>query len=310
MTPHDGDLERLQRWMQTVISHPDGITVGIASSSAQQHIDVTADDVEDVICRSRALGSIERLAVYGNAYYARLIECLAAEFPTVREAVGEEAFSGFVFGYLQDYPSTSYTLSDLGAGFPAYLADTRPSRAGDQPDWADFLVDVATLERLYSDVFDGPGEEQLTLIDAEELKSISPGRWGEVRLETVPSLRLVELRFPVQEYVTAVRQGETATFPEPRPTRLAVNRREFVVRRRMLERLPFDLLKRLQDDEPLGEAIEGAVAAVDVDTSDLSDRLRKWFREWTAAGYFVAVKDSSPGCAPRGRAPRRQSVTK
>ena len=286
-------LDQIQRWMQAVITHPDGVCAGIESAAARALIDVTREQVEQVIDRSQALGSVDRLAVYGNAYYARLIECLAAEFPSVRQAVGEEAFSGFVFGYLQEYPSTSYTLSDLGAGFADYLADSRPERESQQPDWADFLVDVATLERLYSDVFDGPGEEELSMLNAEQLVAIPQERWGEVRFETAPSLRLVELRFPAQEFITAVRKRVTSTFPDPVPTRLAVNRREYIVRRRSVQRLPFELLGRLQNGETLGQAIENAVATSDADTNDWSSRLRQWFREWTAAGYFVGVSDSS-----------------
>ena len=275
--------------MQAVITCPDGVRAGIDSPAARELIDVTSDSVEQVVRRSRALNGVDRLSVYGNAYYSRLVECMAAEFPAVQHAVGEEAFSGFVFGYLQEFPSTSYTLSDLGNGFPDYLAASRPPRESESPDWADFLVDVATLERLYSDVFDGPGEERLTMIDAEQLKAIPEEKWGDVRFETAASLRLVELRFPVHDFVTSVRHDKTVTFPEPAATRLVVNRRDYVVRRREMPPLPFDVLNRLQSGETLGLAIERAVAASETDVSELPGRLRKWFREWTAAGYFVSV---------------------
>jgi len=41
------------------------------------------DPVEDVICRSRDLTSIGQLGVYGNAYYARLLECLREFFQRI-----------------------------------------------------------------------------------------------------------------------------------------------------------------------------------------------------------------------------------
>ena len=138
-----GELDKLQLWMQTVITHPGGVAAGINSSAARQYVDVAANDVERIVSRSRALTSIERLEVYGNAYYARLVECMAAEFPATQHAVGEEAFGGFVLDYLQQFPSTSYTLGDLGAAFPGYLGSSRPPRESDGPDWADFLVDLA-----------------------------------------------------------------------------------------------------------------------------------------------------------------------
>jgi hypothetical protein len=287
------DLENIQRWMQTVITHPGGIAAGINSPEARRQIDVAAEDVESVISPSQALGSIQRLEIYAGAYCARLIECLAAEFPATRQLVGEEAFGGFVFDYLQQFPSTSYTLGDLGAHFPQYLAGARPPREGDQPDWADFLIDLATLERTYSDVFDGPGEERQELLSADRLREFPPQQWEQLRLVTAASLRLVELRFPVHEYASAVRAGSEATIPPPAPTRLAINRRDYIVRRRTLEPLPFAILRRLVGRQSLGEAIGQSVEAQGEPPADLAAQLENWFRTWTAAGYFVDV-DPSP----------------
>lgn len=291
------NLESLQRWMQRVITHPEGIAAGINSAEARRQIDICSDDVESVICPSQALGSLQRLEIYGNAYYARLIECLAAEFPATRHLVGEEAFSGFVLEYLQQFPSTSYTLGDLGERFPQYLAEARPPREGDQPDWADFLIDLATLERTYSDVFDGPGEEEGRLLSSDRLREIPPEQWDQLRLVTAPSLRLVEFRFPVHEYASAVRAGTEPAIRPPAPTRLAINRRDYIVRRRTLEVLPFEILRRLAEGEKLGEAIAQSVEAQGDSPTDLAARLEEWFRTWTAAGYFVDVEPSAPRCA-------------
>ena len=168
-------LDHVQRWMQQVIMHPDGIVAGIDSEEARQEIDIESADIEQVVCRSRSLSSIERLQVYGNAYYARLLECLRNEFPATTHAVGEEVFDGFAFGYLQAYPSQSYTLAHLGTQFPRYLAETSPAVDTDDAmgDWPAFLVDLATLERCYSEVFDGPGVEGESLLQAEALQSVA-----------------------------------------------------------------------------------------------------------------------------------------
>jgi hypothetical protein len=293
MTSPPQPLDRLQRWMQRVITHPQGAAAGVNSAEARLHLDVWADDVADVISPSHALSSIQRLEIYGNAYYARLIECLAAEFPATQHLVGEEAFGGFVFEYLQQYPSTSDTLGDLGAKFPQYLAEARPPREVDQPDWADFLVDLATLERTYSDVFDGPGEERLDLLTADRLREFAPPQWDQLRLITASSLRLLKLRFPVQEYASAVRAGTDATIPPPAPTRLAISRRDYIVRRRTLDELPFDILQRLSGRQTLGEAIGRSIDRLGEPTADPAVQLEHWFRTWTAAGYFVDVELSA-----------------
>src|SRR5262245_56388086 len=205
------DLEQIQRWMQAAIMHPAGVAEGIASAEARRHIDVGPDEVETVVTRSRALTALERLAIYGHAYYARLLECLREEFPVLKHALGEEIYDAFAVEYLGLYPSRSYTLFHLGTNFPRFLAETRPDRDGEgsaAPNWPDFLIDLATLELTFNEVFDGPGAEGERLLDADQLRAIPPERLLEARLVGVPCLRLLALRYPVHRYFSAVRRHE------------------------------------------------------------------------------------------------------
>src|SRR5260221_14393035 len=140
-------LGQIQRWMQATIMHPVGVAEGAASEPARSQIDVGPDGLETVVTRSRAQTALERLEVYSHAYYARLLECLREEFPVLKHALGEEVFDAFAVGYLQQYPSRSYTLFRLSENFPRYLAETRPDGNGAYADWPDFLIDLATLEQ-------------------------------------------------------------------------------------------------------------------------------------------------------------------
>src|SRR5262245_52003233 len=93
-------LDSLQRWMQTVITHPQVVDSGIVSAEARETIDVIPEQLETVISRSKALTAAERLAIYNRAYFARLIECLTAEYPVFAAAVGEDTFGSFALSYL------------------------------------------------------------------------------------------------------------------------------------------------------------------------------------------------------------------
>src|SRR5262249_39644731 len=141
------------RWMQTVIMHPDGVQLGIASEAARQYIDVPIDEIESVLSRSRALTATERLAIYGRAYRARLLECLRAEFPVLLHALGDSLFNRFASDYLEGNQSRSYTLAKLGERFPHYLRETRPDHDAPRDSrerWPDFIIDLATLAREFS----------------------------------------------------------------------------------------------------------------------------------------------------------------
>src|SRR6202022_3731779 len=101
LAPGPWPLAPVQRWLQAVVMHPDGVGAGLASDAARQHLDVAPADVEDVIERSAAQTSVERLSIYANAYYARLLECLGEEFPVLKQTLGEETFDAFALAYLQ-----------------------------------------------------------------------------------------------------------------------------------------------------------------------------------------------------------------
>ncbi len=287
------DLQQIQRWMQAAIMHPVGVAEGIASPEARKQIDIGPDEAERVVNRSRAQTALERLAIYGYAYYARLLECLREEFPVLKHALGEELFDAFAVGYLELYPSRSYTLFHLGLNFPRYLAETRPDQereASSTVSWPDFLIDLATLELTFNEVFDGPGVEKEDPLDASKLQTISPDCLLQARLVGAPCLRLLVLHYPVHHFFTAVRRHEDPEIPGPAETYLAVTRRRYVVRHFELSRPAYELLHALLAGDSVGEAISRAVEAAAPESDSLANSLHSWFHDWAAEGFFRAVE--------------------
>ena len=155
-------VDELERWMQAVITHPRGVVSGIESPDARDLIAILPAQAERVVTRSRALTAIERLEIYNRAYFGRLLECLREEFSVLATALGNDIFDAFAVGYLQSHPSQCYTLGRLGEKFPDFLAETRPPSAPadeGKATWPEFMIDLARLERVVNEVFDGPGAE-------------------------------------------------------------------------------------------------------------------------------------------------------
>ncbi|HKI06240.1 MAG TPA: DNA-binding domain-containing protein [Thermoanaerobaculia bacterium] len=289
-------LEVVQRWFQAVVSHPDGVEGGAVSPDAQELIRLDRGELEAVVRRSRNLTASERLSIYANAYYSRLLECLGGCFPVLKQALGDDVFDSFAFEYLQRYPSRSYTLDHLGKDFPRFLDETRPGREEGEDsegvDWPDFLIDLATFEWTVAKVFDGPGVEGQALLTPEALQSFPPERFAEARLVPVPCLKLLAFRFPVNAYYTAARhaeEGEEVPVPEPAAEQVAITRREFVVRRYPLSPPQHALLTEILAGATVGEAITAAAGASELDDEALAAELRAWFRFWVAEGFFVSV---------------------
>jgi hypothetical protein len=284
------NLNQIQRWMQAVITHPDGAAEGVAA--AREIVDVGPEVVEQLVTRSHALSGMERLGIYATAYYSRLLECLREEFPALIHALGEETFDAFAFGYLQKYPSRSYTLSQLAAHFPRYLAESRDEWGDEDADfraWQDFLIDLATLEWTISDVFDGPGEEGSAPLNSDHISTIPSEHWPQARLVPARSLRLLTFQYPVHEYYLAVRNGENPSVPRTDAIHLAVTRADFVVRQHVLSPTEYDLLQALILGDTVEAAIAKIVASETADLDNLAANLREWFSAWTAKGFFREV---------------------
>ena len=286
----------VQRWFQAVVTHPDGVEGGAESEEAQRLIHLKRGELEAVIGRSRNLTAAERLGIYANAYYARLLECLAAYFPMLQKTLGGEIFEGFAFEYLQKYPSKSYTLDRLGENFARFLAETRPApEEGEAPGemgWPDFLIDLAELEWNVNRVFDGPGVEGKPLLTPGSLQSFPAERFAEARLVPVPCLRLLTFRFPVNAYYTAIRnaeEGEEVPVPDPEREHLALTRRDFVVRRYPLTPAQHALLEQILAGAPVGEALAAAAEESGLEDDALAAELRSWFRLWVAEGFFQSI---------------------
>lgn len=285
-------LEVLQHWMMSVVTHSGGVEAGIVSDEAQRACPVAPDAVESVICHSRSQSSIERLAVYSNAYRARLLEVLAGEYPSLVYAVGEDVFFSLAAAYLECHPPRSHTLAELGRKFPDYLAHSRPARedSAGSADWADFVVDLARLERTYSEVFDGPGIECLPASLSEQLESLTEGQWLKTRLIPAPCLRLMTFEFPVHGYASAARRREQPDCPTAEKTWLAITRRDYVVRRASLDKLEFEILSELVQGGTISSALQHAPIESSNRIDEIAGLVATWFREWSAAGYFVGLQ--------------------
>ncbi len=278
--------------------HPGGVAEGVESPAARCEIDIPLERLPEVISPSQALSSANRLEIYVNAYHARLMECLDEEFAVTRYAVGEDLFGALTFGYLQHYPSRSYTLCELGRRFPQFLSETRlharQKPAGAPESWPEFVIELATLERALYEVYDGPGTETCGSLCPEQLAALAPEAWPEIRLVPAPCLRLFSFGHDVSGYWGARKDELTPPAPMPRRHWLAICRRDYVVERYELDQPRFVLLEALVEGARLAEALAAASnhAASRRTTADAFEaRLTTWFAQWMAGGFFATLTE-------------------
>jgi hypothetical protein len=240
------------------------------------------------------LSSFERLEIYNRQYWFRVIDAVSEDFPALRAVLGQEKFDLLVLAYLRENPSTSFTLRNLGARLPAWLA-SYPALAGPQHALA---VDVARLEWAYIEAFDGASLMPLGWEDFARL-----GRDSTLRLQ--PHLQLLDLQYPVDEVVLAVhkvtpaidivsnavserRKASEVTLPEvSRSTAyLAVHRFEDSVYYRRIEREEFLLLADLRDGDSIATAIERAFEGSKLAPDLQAARIQDYFAHASELGWF------------------------
>jgi hypothetical protein len=240
------------------------------------------------------LTSFERLEIYNRQYWFRVIDAVSEDFPALRAVLGGERFDSLVLAYLRENPSTSFTLRNLGARLPAWLA-SYPELGGPQHALA---IDVARLEWAYIEAFDGASLMPLGWEDFAAL-----GRDSTLRLQ--PHLQLLDLQYPVDDVVLAVhkvtpaidivsnavserRQSSEVTLPEVSRSNvyLAVHRFDDSVYYRRIEREEFLLLADLRDGDSIATAIERAFEGSKLAPDLQAARIQDYFAHASELGWF------------------------
>ncbi|MEK1939679.1 MAG: DNA-binding domain-containing protein [Pseudomonas sp.] len=126
---------------------------------------------------SATLSAETGLAIYHNAYRARLLETLRGDFPAVLAWLGDEAFAQLAAAYLQACPSEHFSLRWLGARFPAFIEASEHPAA---------LAELAHLEWAFTLAFDAPAGDPLTL---EQMASLPAAEWPNLRITWLPSVQ-------------------------------------------------------------------------------------------------------------------------
>ncbi|GAB2702573.1 hypothetical protein GCM10010442_20950 [Kitasatospora kifunensis] len=227
------------------------------------------EPAEAVLTSTARLGADRRLDIYRRGYRLRLLEAMRGLHPGLCALLGRELFEDFALEYLDARPSRSPSLHQLGRHFAGHLAKRRPDR--DRPPelrerWIDLVIDLARYEQVFAEVYDGPGTEGRTdQLSGESIRL-------DATVQPSPCLRLLTLCGPVHGYVAAVRRGEQPAPPEPRPVRLAVSRRAYLVTTTELSPDAYDFLSALLH----GATVEAAATEAELALPAAAQLLRGW----------------------------------
>jgi hypothetical protein len=224
--------------------------------------------------------TLERLDVYANMYFYRLLDVLRQDYPKIVLLVGDRHFHNLITDYLLAYPSDSPSVRHVGRRLPAFL------RAHGLSDRWPYLADLAALEWTRGEVFDAADQVPLAPV---ALADLPPAHWSDMSLSVVPSLRTLELLFPAQDLWRELEQGREPAGIEPAPTSLLVWRQGFLVYHRTMPRIEVEAFRWVAAGAPFGEICErlseqpGETAAAE----RAFGLLTRWLSDGLLAGFLV-----------------------
>jgi hypothetical protein len=270
------DVECFQAWMLETVSHRDGLEAGLTSAGARY--DVPPADLESVIEPSKELTSRQRLTIYSNMYFWRLIEVLEGDFSACTHVLGASAhdvWKDFVAGY----PSRHYRLTPLGKHVSEFF-DSRTDLADGR-----FLSDLARLEYLKEVVF----EAEPSPVLEGGLQALAPEEWAQARLTPIAAFGLMKTDYPVNPFFQALLDDDAPDVPAPETSYTLVWRQNNAVWRSSLNRYQYTILTALRAGETLGDALERCADFDDFDPNDMLPFIGEWFAEWTTDRVFAKL---------------------
>ena len=251
---------------------------------------------KQIIKPNDRLSSFERLEIYNRQYWFRVLDAFSDDFPGLRAVLGDRRLDAVAKAYLAECPSRSFTMRDLGSRLESWLREN-PEYAGDRLQLA---LDMIRLEWAEIETFDSASEPPVT---AESLAGADPAK---LRLRLQPYIRLLALRYPVDDLLLAIRHDTGTNVAsnainerqkrkkvsavarlKPAPVYLAIHRLENTVYFRRLDREEFAILSALQKGRTLERAIVAGFRASSIPTAERAALAGAWFRNWSSLGWFV-----------------------
>lgn len=215
------------------------------------------------------------MAIYRNAYRARLADALAVSFERTRRWVGDEMFDRAAAHYILSRPPQSWTLDAYGTDFPQVLGEL----FAQDPE----VAELAWLEWHLQQAFAAPDRATLT---PEALASTGLGEadWEHLRLAPAAGLarRSVSHDLAMLWHALADGQAPDRQLAAAEPAVLLVWRKDLSPHFRLLAPDEFAALEPLLDGASFGEAAgrageEGLL------------RFGQWFAQWLQEGLFSAI---------------------
>lgn len=274
-------------------------------SIASEWVDGSPMDnfADSFIKPGKKMTSLERLEIYNQQYWYRLLDSLRDDFPGLLAVLGNDRFEELSKAYLTSYPSRSFTLRNLGECLEKFVEDDNEFFGRQEKK---LIMDVVSFEWAEIQAFD---LEKKAILDWEKYSNLAE---MDPRLELQPYVFILSLNYAVDDFllkrkksadsrtvVTARATGcthENAQISKPKKQKInvVIHRHNNSVFYKRINAVEYQVLTAIKAGASLTEALS-EIRAKDLkliygDPSGGISSLGVSFANWTKLGWFCAIK--------------------
>lgn len=184
-------LSQLQKWMRWVITDPRGVESALLDpnpTGLPERYQSPQASGYSLVSKSLDHSVENRLSVYAEGYFFRLLESLETDFKRLRLLMGELEFQLLISEYLKVYPSTNFNIGEVGLQLPQFF-----KLNNDNECWCEAAeFDLKILQVFYT--VDGP------TLDPKSFETLSEEDWENLRLEIDLSVKLLTSCWPLEKF--------------------------------------------------------------------------------------------------------------
>jgi len=245
----------------------------------KRHLMERAPEVIDYIASTDVLNNEMRLAIYGNAYYARLMEALESDYEALHTLLGDEEFSGLCEEYIDTYPSRHPSLRWFGRYMSRFLASH--SRYEVHP----YLSELALFEWTFIEAFDAEDMPVATETDAAKIPA---EQWPQLRIQLHPSVHWFAYRWNILPvWKAATNEDAVPEFVELDDTgHCVVWRQKLTTQYRSMDMLEALVLRCVKENKNFAQICE-VLSELDIDPEQVPMQAASIFKTWLAQSMIT-----------------------
>lgn len=281
-------LKSTQEWFASIITHPLGKKDTIRSRTP--HGNLIAEEAAQYVVPSPRLRPHQRMQIYNQQYWWRLLNTLHANFPLVTRLFGSHAFNEKIgIPYLLKYPPDHWSLHLLGKRLPAWITECYKDRDRSlvlnaaHLDWA-FMASLITPQHPFLDL-------------AQILKDNPEGLLSQI-FYLQPHIALFTWEYDLLTFRGNFLKQGPDYWVEHRFPSLSKGRNYFFILYRNIQnnlawreisKGEFILLQRFKLGSSMAEACD-YIESQEASLYDfVAENLQKWLQEWTQAGWLTLI---------------------